>query len=297
MIRSRSSVGCVLAAVASLAHAGGAFPLKIVDDMGRTVQFTQPPQRIVSCYGGFTEMVFMLGAGDRLVGATRACNHPEAARAIPRIGTHLKPSTEKVVALRPDLLLAMVGSTGKERFLAFESFGIKVLVFAPKDLDGVFSVMSRLAEVLGGEREAVSAIAGLRRRTADVTKAVEGRPRVKVLAEAAYQPFMASGRWGVTNDLIRLAGGVNVVEANKKLVKVGLEEVVAADPDVYIVERGPMNRYAGDPLERKGFDVLKPFREKRVLIIDYYHVKRAGPRLMDGLEELARCLHPEAFAD
>ncbi len=297
MIRNRFPIASVLAAVASLAHAGDAFPLKVTDDAGRTVEFAKPPRRIVSCYGGFTEMVFMLGAGNRLVGATRACNYPEAAKAIPRIGSHLKPSTEKIVALRPDLLLAMAGSTGKERFLAFESFGIKVLIFAPENLDGVFSVMDRLAQLLGGEREAMAAMAALRSRMAGVAKAVEGRPRVRVFAEAAYRPFMASGRWGVTNDLIRLAGGANVIEANKKLVKVGLEEVVAADPDVYIVERGPMNRYAGDPYTRKGFDVLRPFREKRVLVVDYYHVKRAGPRLIDGLEELARCLHPEAFKE
>jgi len=288
--------GQVTFSVLSDQAAAEPFPLKVTDDVGRTVEFAAPPKRIISCYGGFTEIVFFLGRGDRLVGVTRACKHPPAAAKIERIGTHLDPSTEKVVALRPDLLLATVGSTAKERFLGFERFGIKVLLFTPKTLEDVFSVMDRLSRVLMAEEKAIAAIAQLRRRVEVVRRAVKDRPRVRVFSEASVRPLVASGKSGVTDDVISLAGGENVITAPRKILKVGFEEIVAEDPDVYLIEVGPMNRYHADPSLRKRSQMLRAFRHNRAYEIDHYYIKRAGPRLVDGLEKLARRFHPHAFA-
>lgn len=280
---------------AAVSPSGAAFPLSIRDDVGRTVPFARSPRRVVSCYGGFTEMVMALGRGDRLVGVSRASTDPAVADRVARVGSHLNPSVEKVVSLRPDLLVATVGTAPKERFLAFERFGVPVLIFTPTTLEGTFATLQTLSRLLDAGEPGKVVVSELRERAARVAAAVAGRAPVKVFSEVRLQPLMGSGRYGVTDDLIRLARGVNVVRAEKKLIEISLEEVAAADPDVYVIEQGPMDPVGIGEGMRTELRFLRAFRTGRVHVADSQSVKRAGPRLVDGLEALARWLHPEAF--
>lgn len=270
--------------------------LQVTDDTGRTVEFATAPQRIISCHNGFTEMLLALGAKQRLVGVTKAAAQIPEAAGITRVGTHAFPDVETVRSLQPDLLIATIGVAPKERFLALEQYGMKVLIFRPGTLEEVCSVMERLGTVLALGPEAQTTVDKLRARIAAVRTAVAGKPPVKVFCEHSLTPLKGSGTSSIANDLITTAGGVNLVKARERLVPFSMEELVSADPDVYLISVGPMNPREAAPLQRKAFARLRAFRTQRVYQIEQNQLTSAGPRCVDGLERVAHLLHPEAFA-
>lgn len=269
---------------------------QVTDDTGRVVTFTTPPQRVVSCHNGFTEMLLALGAKERLVGVTKAADQIPEAAGITRVGSHAFPDVETVRSLQPDLLIATFGAAPKERFLALEQYGMKVLIFRPGTLEEVCSVMERLGTVLGLGTAAQTKVAELRSRIEAVRTAVAGKPPVKVFVEHSLTPLKGSGTSSIADDIVTIAGGVNVVKSRERLVPFSMEELVGADPDVYVISVGPMNAKEADPLKRKAFARLRAFRTRRVHQVGQNEITSAGPRCVDGVERVARLLHPEAFA-
>ena len=290
--------------------------LQIEDDQGKIIRLEQPAGRVISLYGAFAEMLYAIGAGDRLIARTEADHFPDAIRELPSIGTHMRPNVEMIIGIKPDLIIQSVSR--QEAMAEMDSLaraGIPVAVFAPRNFSDIFSVMLRLGILTGSEATAELRVAGLKERLRTVRErlGVDGRGQtgcemerqrptecaakkpLRVFFEVRAEPLTAAGQGSVTQDILSSAGAQNVVESERALLLYGFESLLFADPDVYIVQTGPMNKNPADPQKRPHFDQLRAVREGRVLFVDEFLYSRPGPRCVDAVEQLAAKLYPECF--
>jgi iron complex transport system substrate-binding protein len=274
------------------ASAGG--PLTATDDSGHQVTLSRPAARVVSLAPANTEIAFAIGAGDKLVAGTSYDDYPAAAKALPKIGDFASPSVEKIVSFQPDLVLATGGIQAGLR-AKLESLGIKVFVVNPSTLDGVYSDLTALGRLLGVSGKATSVVAAMKQRAAAVEQKVAGLPKPTVFVEIYSKPLMTAGTGTFIDNLISLAGGTNVGDTAGSGYPSFSEEVLLKDnPDVYIATTGSMAS-PGQIAKRSGYSALKAVKDGRVYVIDDDLLVRPGPRLIDGLEQLAQMIHPEVF--
>ena len=255
-----------------------------------------PPQRIVSLVPSVTEIIYALGGEDRLVGVTDYCDWPPQARQKPRVGAMVAPNLERIVALRPDLVVATSEGNSQETFDQLRRLTIPVFTVAPHRLSDVLTVIARLGELTGRQSAAGPLVENLVRRVKAVENAVRPYPRPKVLYVLWPEPLIVPGRDGLVTELIEVAGGASVTaQEPSSYPRFSLEAVAARGPDVIILAR-----HGGDdtPLSRVSWDrlaTLPAVRAGRVHSVDGSSLHRYGPRVVDGLEMLARVIHPEAF--
>lgn len=265
---------------------------QIVDDLGATVTLTVPPQRIISLYGGLTEILNALGVGDRVVACTQG---DKIIKGIPTVGTHLQPNVEMILALKPDLVVQGGVSKGVPAFRRLEAAHVPVAMFAPHNFADLFSTISRLGVLTGREKDAAALNHAMQAKLAEVAKQVAGLPKPKVFFEVRELNLLGAGRGSLVNDIIDRAGGENIITSPHQLVMYSLEALIQANPDVYIIQKGPMNRSPESIYKRSYFQDIKAVKNQRVLVVSESLFSRPGPRSAEAVEELARFLHPEAW--
>jgi iron complex transport system substrate-binding protein len=267
---------------------------QITDDRGATVALAANPRRIISLYGGLTEILSALGAGDRVVARISGDN---TLTGIPTVGTHLQPNVEMILALKPDLVVQGGVSKGMPALAKLAAAGVPVAMFAPRDFAGLFSTITRLG-VLTGRQEAAAALTrSMEANLAEVAKRVAHRPRPRVFFEVRELNLLAAGQGSLVNDIITRAGGQNIVTSPQKLTLYSLEALIQANPEVYIIQHGPMNRSPENIYQRPYFKELKAVKNRRVLVVDESLYSRPGPRSAEAVEQLSRFLHPEAWGE
>lgn len=274
-------------------------PGTYTDDMGRAVNLKEVPQRIVSAVPSVTEILFALGVEDRVVGVSDYSDYPAEAKSKPSIGSYFRPSLEKIVDLKPDLVLT-IGSS-KELMIQLDSLGITYLVINPKDIEAILKNIELLGKVTGAESKAKTLVKDMRDRIARVTDRVKDAPRVKTFYTFATtdlnNPWTA-GPGSFIDSLIIMAGGENVA-ANllSPYAQVSIETVVSSDPEIIITDAGMGS--AGTPLEKLKqhpvWSQMAAVKQNHVYQIDGNLVNRSGPRIVQGLEEVAKIIHPELF--
>jgi iron complex transport system substrate-binding protein len=267
----------------------------LVDMAGRRVEIPGVLRRIVPLTPSLTETLFAIGAGDAVVGVTDQDDYPPEVRGKTRVGAGLDPNLEVILALQPDLVLATVDSNRWDTFLELERLKIPVYGLKPVGLEGVFTSIQKVGQVLGKAERAEALVAAMRRRIAVVSEKVQGRPRPRVLYVVWIDPLVVAGRGTVIDDLIRTAGGENSVRA-AGFPLYGLEEVVARPPDVILL--GSDHPAAGDWRRLRRLPAWRDIRAVRdgaVRPVDANVMHRPGPRVAEAAELLARLLHPAAF--
>ena len=286
-----------------LLAAGWALPtakadeIRVTDDTGRELVLERPAERIIALYGAYNEILAAMGLEDRLVGRTKADRLPPSILSRPSIGTHMRPNVELVLSLEPDLILQSAGRREAAAVVQqLRRHGRTVAVFQPHRFPELFSVIEKVGRLIGEP----GAAAGLNRRLLRRLEAVERRlrgieHRPRVFFEVRYPNLLGAGRESIVNDIIERSGGVNCLGHPKKMVRIGMESLIRSDPEVYVVQEGPMNRAPSTPAERPHFKVLEAVRENRVLRVDEQVFSRPGPRSVDAVETLAAFLHPERF--
>ena len=179
-----------------------------------------------------------------------------------------------------------------------EKNGIPVAVFHTTDFDGLFSVIQRLGVLTGETTGAERLVISMKTKLDSIRGRIQGITHCpSVFFEVRYPNLLGAGQKSIVNDIIRQAGGTNCLKAEKKLVRVNMEALIASDPEAYVVQRGPMNPNPGQVASRPNFQVLRPVRDKRILTVDEQIYSRPGPRSVLAVEELARFLHPDRFED
>jgi len=268
--------------------------VRVTDDLGQVIALKEPARRIISLYGAYSEILFAIGAGDRLIARTTADRFPPSILDKPSVGTHLRPNMELVLGLQPDLIIHAVGRKhGHEVIRQIQQKGLAVAVFQPRNFAELFSVIDRLGILTGEKENAQALVNGQISRLGQIDlRMAKSKDRPKVFFEVRYPNLLAAGQGSIVNDVILKAGGVNCLPNEKKLVRINIETLIDYDPDVYVVQKGPMNRNPGSPESRPNFQVLRAVQQGRVFFVDEYVFSRPGPRSVEAVEELAAYLHP-----
>jgi len=266
-------------------------PPSVRDDYGREIALSATPERVVSIAPSVTEIIFAIGAGDKLVGVDSVSDFPAEAKDIQKVGTYISPSLEMIMALKPDLLVVS-DLTPMQVVDTVEEKGIKVFVVAPKSIEGIAESMRKLGVVLGVKDRAEAAARDFEERVAAVEeKAAMAKEKPKVYFE--YYPYWTFGPGSFGNDLIEKAGGVNI---GKKLrspyAEVSNEFVISENPDIIIITQGKhASTTISEVKERTGWSGINAVKNNRLYYINDDIVTRAGPRMADALEELYSILH------
>ena len=264
---------------------------------GRDRQVFAPasPRRLVSLAPSMTEILYFLEAGDRLVGVTSYCNFPPEVKNKPRVGTYWEFNLEAILALKPDLVLAMAHQgEGPGSLQVLQHWKIPYYLGRADTLPQLFGLIEDLARLTGREEVARRKLPALKARVRRVQERVQGRPRPRVLLEIDQEPLITVGRTSIQGDLIHRAGGTNIAgKANQRYPVFNLEEVLKSRPDV-ILFTGMAN--AASLPRRMNFwrqwTMLPAVQAGRLHWVEPDLVDRPGPRLVDGLELLANYFHP-----
>jgi iron complex transport system substrate-binding protein len=272
-----------------------AAPVAAVDDQGRRLALPRPARRVVSLAPNVTEMLFAVGAGAQVVGVTRFCDHPAAARTKPKIGNFSTPDLEAVAAARPDLVVAAHGNS-LEGIAGIRRLKIPVFVTNPKGTDGVLRNMVALGTLTGHAAPARRATTALTARLKRLDRALRGRPARRALVVVWPDPMTVVGGRSYVNEAIRRAGGINVAGGiGEAYPKLDPERVITLEPEVLLFptdrHHGAIERLAQQP----GVADTPAGRARRLYALHGEWLLRAGPRLVAGIEEMARRLHPDAF--
>ncbi|MEZ5125419.1 MAG: ABC transporter substrate-binding protein [Thermoleophilia bacterium] len=280
---------------ASPSPSESAGPLSVVDDAGEEVSLAAPAQKVVSLAPANTEIAFAIGAGDKMVAGTSYDDYPEEAKALPKIGDFSNPSVEKIIALEPDLVLASGGiQDGLRNKLT--KLGVAVYVVDPTTYDGVISDIGELGQLLGVEDQAGAVVENMETAKADVVAKVGALERPTTFIEIYSQPLMTAGSGSFIDDIVTLAGGTNLgATAGEGFPNFSTEVLIEEDPAVYIAMSGSMGE-PQDIVKRSGYADLSAVKNDRVYVIEDNIIARPGPRLAQGLTEMATMIHPEAFA-
>jgi len=300
--RSTGRVGVVLSAalalVLILTACTAEHPLptpngtSLVDDLGRLVEVEGTPERIVSLAPANTEILFALGLGDSVVGVTDFCDYPPEAMDKEKVGAYYPPDIEKIIALNPDLILA-TDIHRHEAIPALEDHGFTVFALAPQTLDEVMASIDRAGQITGQEEEALDLIGEMQSRIEQVEEAlidVEERPSVFYITW--HDPLWTVGRNTWIDDLITIAGGVNVFsEYFESGAMVEVEWVIYLNPEVIIASSWSFD-WANNATELDGIDARL---NSRIYRSDDNLVQRSSPRLVKALDWFAYFIHPEIF--
>ena len=266
------------------------------DMLGREVALGAPPARIVSLVPSATEVLFALGAEGRLVGVTDFCDYPPAARRKPSVGGMINPNLEAIVAQRPDLVIATPEGNSEETFAQLQRLGIPTYLVAAHHVSDVTDLVSRLGALTGSQHAAGPLLNHLQRRIAAVARAVAPLPRPRVLYVLWPEPLIVPGRKALVTELIRVAGGESVTAGEADAYpRYSLESAVARAPEVILLANHGANTGPIDEPRWRRLTSLPAVRAGRLQRVDGNLVHRYGPRVVDGLEALARAIHPEAF--
>lgn len=280
---------------ASPSASPSAGPITVIDDSGATVTLAQPATRIVSLAPANTEIVYAIGAGDKMVAGTSYDDYPEEAKSLPKIGDFANPSVEKIASFQPDLILAAGGIQAGLRS-KFEKLGVQVYVVDPTTYEGVMASITALGKLAGTSDEAQQVVDTMKQAQADVQGKVGSLDKATTFLEIYSEPLMTAGSDTFIDDMITIAGGQNIgAEAGSGFPNFSTEVLVQKDPVVYVADSGSMSE-PGDISKRAGFSELTAVKGGRVYVIDDNLIARPGPRLAQGLQELAKMIHPEAYA-
>ncbi|MBU0728551.1 MAG: cobalamin-binding protein [Proteobacteria bacterium] len=267
----------------------------VIDQAGNRIEVPKEPQRIVSLAPSITEMIFALGQQDKLKGVTRFSDYPAAARDLPRVGSYIRLDIERILALQPDLCLAIKDGNPKYHIDKIKEFGIPVFAIDPQNLAEIMKTILEIGSLLGAEQRAGELVRDMQERIDRVKQKVDkvaGRP--KVFFQVDIEPIISIGTNTFINELITLAGGVNAAAGAEVYPRFSWEEILMLQPQVVI-----MTSMAGEHTPEKLIATWKRWkdvpasRNDRLYVVDANLFGRPTSRLVEGLEVLADIIHPD----
>jgi iron complex transport system substrate-binding protein len=267
------------------------------DEVGREVAIPFPPKRIASLAPNITEILFSLGLDQEIVGVSIHCNFPEKAKTKVRVGSYISLDYEKITSVKPDLIIATgVGNT-RDMVDRLEQLGFSSYVIYPKNFEDILKSILHVGQLVDREKEARAIVEGMKKRSQKVIELTRDLPRPKVFIQIGDAPMVTVGKGSFTDDLIRLAGGENIAGKEKEMYpRFGNEEILKRSPEVIVISSmKPNGDYQKIFQGWNRWKTLPAVKNGRVHIINSDLIDRPSPRMIDGLEQLARMLHPETF--
>ena len=271
-----------------------AYPRTIEDSAGTAVTLEAAPERIISYSPGATEILFAIGAGDRVVAADDFSDFPAAAAELPKVA-YSSPDPERALSLEPDLLL--MASRQREQIEQFRSLGMTVLFLdSAQDIEGVFGTIELLGEITGNEQEAADLAASMRARIEVVTAALEDVEDGPLVFFELTADLYTAGDGTFVGELLTLASARNIAAgAASPYPQLSAEAIIDAAPDVILLADAAWGESYETVCARPGWDAIPACINERVHGVDGDLTSRPGPRIVDGLEQVARLLYPDRF--
>lgn len=278
---------------------GNASAREVVDQIDRRVTVPDTIERIVSLAPSLTEIVYSLEKESLLKGATQYSDTPEEAKHLPRVGSYVRIDIEKVVALQPDLCLAIKDGNPLHTVSRIESLGIPVYVVNPQNLADIMEMITGLGDLLHAEEKAAVITDNMQQRVDLVVQKLQGvTVKPKVFFQIDAEPIVSAGKGTFIHELITMAGGINLAaDAATAYPKFSWEDVLHFRPDVAIIAT-MAGGYSEEALKSgwSRWPQLPAVKNNNVHVVDAGLVDRPTPRLVDGLETFAAIIHPEIFS-
>ncbi|MGE5350529.1 MAG: ABC transporter substrate-binding protein [Acidobacteriota bacterium] len=266
----------------------------VKDDLGEVVSFNNPPQKVVSLAPNLTEMIYSLGLGNRLVGNTLYCTYPPEARKVTKVGDMLTIDYEKILSLKPDLILITVEGNAKDSYTKLKNLGFKVFVSNPRSFDGIKKTYADLGKIFMKTRQADSTISLWQAQFDSIRAAAEKLPHPKALFFVGFNPVMVAGKNTFINEILTSAGLTNIAGDSPQNYPVySREEILKRNPD-YLIMTGTSEKEK-DVIKNSypEWKSLSAVKNDKILVVDPDLYLRPGPRFIQALKDLFFKLHPQ----
>ena len=268
---------------------------EFTDSLGRRITLEGPPQRIVALAPSITETLYYLGLGDRVVGVTQFSNFPPEAAFKPKVGTYVDVNVEKILTLSPDLVIGTKDGNEAEKVYLLDEAGIAAFIVNPRNVREAIETVATVGRLCGIPDKGIALSLQLSKRVDDIVEKTRGRKRPLVFLQINLKPIMTVNKNTYLHDLIQLAGGENMTQDEPiTYPRISLEEVIRKKAEVIIIssmDRGGQFEEAKREWER--WTTIPAVKNKRVHLVNSDLIDRPSPRIVEGLEMIARLLHPE----
>lgn len=279
-----------LAAAPWMAGQATAAPISVVDDAGTRIELAQPAQRVIALAPHVVEMLYAAGGGDRLVATVAHADYPPAARELPRIGDNRALDIERVIALRPDLIVVWRHGNAAQHLEPLKQLGVPLFYSEPHRIEGVAASLEKLGTLMGTQTVANAAATDLRERLATLTAKYAKQPPVKVFYQVWDQPLYTLNGRHIVADALAACGGVNIfADLPATAPTVSIEAVLAADPEVVIAGEREGRSGLGPQMWAQ-YSTLLAAQRGNLFDISPDLTLRAGPRIIEGTREVCDAL-------
>jgi len=269
------------------------------DQLGREIRVPDDPKRIIALAPSITEIIFALGQQGRLKGTTQFSNYPVEAAKLPKVGSYVRLDLERIVALNPDLCIAIKDGNPKAIIDRLQSLNIPVFAVNPRNLESMMQTIQKIGSILNASQKANTLVKDMRSRIQQVDALVsrtDRRPRVFI--QIGISPIISAGRNTFIHELVVRAGGINVAAGNSAYPHFSREQVFALAPDVLIItSMARSGAFEKAKADWNRLSHMPAVREKRIYTVNSDVFDRPSPRLLDALEILTRLLHPKLFKE
>lgn len=264
--------------------------VSVIDDSGRTVEMKKAAQRIISLAPHVTESLFAAGAGNKIVGAVSYSDYPEEAKKIPRVGGYPSLNLEKIVSLKPDLVIAWTSGNSPKHIEKLISLGLTVFMSEPRYPEDIAKTIQRFGILAGTNDIASKSSKDFIHHYQSLKKRYSNKEKVKVFYQIWNKPLMTISGAHLISDIIKLCGGENVFADLKILTpRISLEYVLASKADVIV--SGGMGKARPDWLDDwKAWPALPAVKNKHLYFVEPALMQRVGPRILHGADKLCEIL-------
>lgn len=269
------------------------YPMTLSDFSGASVTITKKPERIISVVPSTTEILYALGLGDKLVGVSDFDDYPEDVKSKPKVGGFSNPNLEKIISLKPDVIF--VGTPfGKENAEKLKSMGITVILAEAKSFDQIYDSIDLIGKVTGTEEKARELIESMKAKIEEIRNKVKDKekPRVYFVVSLGKSNWTA-GKGTFIDEVINLAGGENVAADVDGWAEYSIEKIVEKNPQIIITTNHGAS--IEDIKKAEGYKKTDAVKNNRVFMVDENTVVRPSNRIVLGIEEVAKVLHPDVF--
>jgi iron complex transport system substrate-binding protein len=280
-----------------LLQSGDLLAEPVTDQIGRALVAPENPTRVIALAPSITEVIYDLDQEKRLVGATQYSTHPSEAKSLPRVGSYVRLDIEKIVALRPDLCVAIKDGNPKHIIDKIVSLGIPVYVIDPRSLLQIMDTITRLGDLLHAERAAADLVDDMEKRIERVQTLVGGaRSKPRVFFQIDAEPLFSAGNNTFIHELIELAGGINTAAGENPYPRYSWEDILVLQPEIVLISSMAGGLDPEDLIKTwRKWDQLSAVNNDKVFVVDADLFDRPTSRLVDGLEVIAGIIHPELF--
>lgn len=264
--------------------------ISVIDDSGRTVEIKNPAERIISLAPNITESLFSAGAGNKIIGAVSYSDYPEEAKNIPRVGGYPKLDLEKIVSLKPDLIIAWTSGNNSKQIEKLISLGLTVFMSEPRYPEDIAKTIQHFGKLAGTDDVASKSYRDFMQHYESLKKRYSNKEKVKIFYQIWNKPLMTISGAHLISDIIALCGGENVFSDLKVLTpRISLESVLSTKSEVIV--SGGMGTARPEWLDDwKAWPALPAVKNEQLYFIDPALMQRVGPRILQGADKLCEIL-------